>query len=102
MLRSWDLSLLTIKDTSSIFRKGKLAILKCLLKVRKLFMESDPRYILNQLYLDDLCVWIQFVKEEKIKLLADAIEKVHSISILTNSVAVPEHGQIYIEGKGEG
>ncbi|XP_065560028.1 protein SHQ1 homolog [Artemia franciscana] len=75
MLRSWDLSLLTIKDTSSIFRKGKLAILKCLLKVRKLFMESDPRYILNQLYLDDLCVWIQFVKEEKIKLLADAIEK---------------------------
>lgn len=41
---------------------GKAAVLKCLLDIHKIFMESDPAYILNDLFITDYCIWIQKVK----------------------------------------
>lgn len=41
---------------------GKACILRCLLEVHRVFRESEPAYILNDLYVSDYCVWIQRVK----------------------------------------
>lgn len=41
---------------------GKAAVLKCLLDIHKIFMESDPAYILNDLFITDYCIWIQKIK----------------------------------------
>lgn len=38
-------------------------VLKCLIDVRRLFIETgDMRYIFNDLYVDDYCTWIQLVR----------------------------------------
>jgi hypothetical protein len=38
---------------------GKRAILQCLLQMRRLFLDEEHRYLLNTLYLNDYCLWIQ-------------------------------------------
>ena len=37
-------------------------VLKCLLEILILFNESEPHYLLNELYVTDYCIWIQKVK----------------------------------------
>lgn len=39
--------------------QGKCAILQCLLQMRRLFLDEEHRYLLNTLYLNDYCLWIQ-------------------------------------------
>ena len=41
------------------FILGKQQVLRCLLDIHKILGESYPRYILNDLYITDYCVWIQ-------------------------------------------
>ena len=37
--------------------------MKCLVDCRRLFIEtSDERYVLNDLYIDDYCVWTQHIR----------------------------------------
>nr|KAF6476171.1 SHQ1, H/ACA ribonucleoprotein assembly factor [Rousettus aegyptiacus] len=55
---------------------GKSAVLKCLLDIHKIFQESDPAYILNDLYISDYCVWIQKAKSKKLAALAEALKEV--------------------------
>lgn len=55
---------------------GKKQILKSLLEVYTLFNMSEPRYVLNQLYIRDYCIWIQRVPDSKIKSLSVALDKV--------------------------
>ena len=38
---------------------GKRAILTCLLRMRRLFLDEEHRYLLNTLYLNDYCLWVQ-------------------------------------------
>ncbi len=42
-----------------ILHSGRHRLLKCLLEVQSMLIESDLRYILNDLYITDYCVWIQ-------------------------------------------
>ena len=44
---------------SCIFSLGRRRLLKCLLEVHSLLIDTDSRYILNDLYITDYCVWIQ-------------------------------------------
>ena len=37
-------------------------IIKTLIKIRETFIDGDCRYILNDLYINDYCVWIQYVR----------------------------------------
>ena len=41
---------------------GKRRILKCLLEIHGLLMQSEQQYILNDLYITDYCVWVQGVR----------------------------------------
>jgi hypothetical protein len=37
-------------------------IIKSLIAIREAFIDEECRYILNDLYINDYCVWIQYVK----------------------------------------
>jgi len=79
-LRMWEYGLRVLDDTNKVFCNGKRCILKCLLKVRSLFEHGDSHYLLNKLYINDYCVWIQTVADDSIvlfsKRLLTAVEQV--------------------------
>lgn len=76
LYRHFKLVLKAYRDTTEILQLGKSAVLKCLLDVHKIFQESDPSYILNDLYISDYCVWIQKAKSKKLAALAEALKEV--------------------------
>ncbi|XP_055358005.1 protein SHQ1 homolog [Paramacrobiotus metropolitanus] len=64
LYRNWNLSQTVIRDVKNIVALGRSAILKTLLHVRAAFSSSqENRYILNDLYIIDYCVWIQSIGE---------------------------------------
>ncbi|CAG2055988.1 unnamed protein product [Timema podura] len=73
--RHWDLSVKVLEDVVQVLHLGKKQVLKCLLEVHSLFNSSEPRYLLNQLYIRDYCVWIQQASNYKLASIADALSK---------------------------
>ncbi|EDV25406.1 uncharacterized protein TRIADDRAFT_2681, partial [Trichoplax adhaerens] len=59
LYRNWDLIQVILKDVTTIFRLGKRYILKCLLEIRQILKNHENKYILNDVYITDYCVWIQ-------------------------------------------
>ena len=52
LFRSFDIAVEVLKDVQKLLKNGKVAILKILLDLTKIFNESEGRYIFNQLYID--------------------------------------------------
>lgn len=71
LYRHWSLTEAVFEDTANILKLGRRKILKCLLKIYKMFNNSEPRYLLNELYIIDYCIWIQKISEKKIKTLLE-------------------------------
>ena len=61
VFRSWKVAEKLRSDVTEILKQGRRCVLKCLLQTREIFRATDtaPCYLLNDLYLDDYCVWIQ-------------------------------------------
>jgi len=76
LYRNWNLCNKVLDDTRWVFAQGRKQLLKALLEIHQLLLESEPRYILNQLYIDDMCVWIQQVDETVISSLREALDSV--------------------------
>ncbi|XP_037006164.2 protein SHQ1 homolog [Artibeus jamaicensis] len=76
LYRHFKLVMEACRDTIKILQLGKSAVLKCLLDIHKIFQESDPAYILNDLYISDYCVWIQKAKSKKLAALAKTLREV--------------------------
>ncbi|XP_078065571.1 protein SHQ1 homolog isoform X2 [Mustelus asterias] len=74
--RHFHLALKAVEDAVLILQLGKSAVLKCLLAIHKIFRESDPAYLLNDLYVTDYCIWIQKVKSKKLVSLAESLQNV--------------------------
>ena len=47
------------KDCQRVFDEGKEAVVRVLLKVKKAFEGSEPRFLINRIWVDDLVVWVQ-------------------------------------------
>ncbi|XP_069697119.1 protein SHQ1 homolog isoform X2 [Periplaneta americana] len=75
LYRSWDLSVAVVKDLQQLLKLGKQMALKCLLEIHNVFNNCPPRYILNRLYIEDYCIWIQSVNSDNLFLLADKIDE---------------------------
>ncbi|XP_054585464.1 protein SHQ1 homolog isoform X2 [Eptesicus fuscus] len=75
LYRHFKLVTKACRDTIKILQLGKSAVLKCLLDIHKIFQESDPAYILNDLYISDYCVWIQKAKSTRLAALAEALKE---------------------------
>ncbi|NXU14849.1 SHQ1 protein, partial [Pardalotus punctatus] len=75
LYRHFGLVTRACSDTVMLLQLGKAAVLKCLLDIHKIFMESDPAYILNDLFITDYCIWIQKVKSKKLAALCESLQK---------------------------
>ncbi|VVC35755.1 SHQ1 protein,CS domain,HSP20-like chaperone [Cinara cedri] len=62
LYRVWELGTLILCDVRKVFENGCVCLLICLLDIYKMFNSSEPRYVLNQLYIKDYCIWIQQLK----------------------------------------
>ena len=60
-IRRWDLAMLALSDCVMILLKGRRTVLRALLAIRRIFKTEDARYLLNKLFMDDMCVWVQAV-----------------------------------------
>jgi len=61
------------EDLSEILSKGIFHILKFFLRVKAIFERSEPRHILNKIYVDMFIKWLQFYSNEKIWMLLGKI-----------------------------
>jgi len=73
--RNWDLALKAFADTIAVLKADTTVVLKCFLDIAELFREKPPYYLLNQLYIEDYCVWIQKMSAENVKTMTIALEK---------------------------
>ncbi|XP_067024259.1 protein SHQ1 homolog isoform X2 [Acropora muricata] len=76
LYRHWSLVAAVLQDTKEIFALGRRQILKCLLEIHALFLEEDPWFLLNDLYITDYCVWIQKASQKKLTSLTQSIEQI--------------------------
>lgn len=83
LYRNFRLSLLVWKDVVCILRRGREYVLKCLLQTRRLLLDEDDHYLLNQLYVDDYCCWLQSTKQ---KVLACMVEELDAIKVRKEDV----------------
>ena len=63
-----------LQDLVQYLREGKLSVMKSFLKIKHIFERSEPRYLLNTLYIDDFCVFLQKVDKKEFEDLAAEIE----------------------------
>lgn len=74
LLRSWPLALRALRDAAAVLRHGRRGVLRVLLKVRQLMERADEKHLLNRLYLDQYCVWVQGVRSKQLRALADDVD----------------------------
>ncbi|XP_072178404.1 protein SHQ1 homolog isoform X1 [Diadema setosum] len=76
LYRNWDLCCKVLKDVRMILRLGCNQVLKCFFEVHRLLSNDEPRYILNDLYIADYCVWLQSTSNDKFAALEQEMGKV--------------------------
>ena len=76
LYRHFDLSLKALRDAIRVLKSGRVSVVKALIEVIPLMVESEGRYILNQLYIEPYAVWVQGINPVKLESLAEAAEKV--------------------------
>ena len=50
--------------------------LQTLLKIYKIYEKSETKYMINKLFIEDYCVWVQTINADIIKGFAKEIQKV--------------------------
>ncbi|KAL6739604.1 hypothetical protein Aduo_013038 [Ancylostoma duodenale] len=77
LYRSWDLSMKVVEDTKHVIRKGRSALLHVLCKVHTVLISSGEfRYLYNDLFITDYCLWIQYVDDAVLKKLQKEVADV--------------------------
>ncbi|KAL5460557.1 hypothetical protein EMCRGX_G034009, partial [Ephydatia muelleri] len=76
LYRHWRLSLAVLQDVRDIFHLGRRKLLQCLLSVRRTLNQTEPFYVMNDLYITDYCVWIQKASTKQIQKVASELHEV--------------------------
>ena len=85
LYRNWKITELVYNDLIELLKNGQKQIIKSLLEIRKSFLENDDnRFILNDLYINDYCVWIQSVSDKKLESLISNIENIKITKKMVN------------------
>jgi protein SHQ1 len=58
-LRSWRFARKVMTDVAKVLYLGRRCVLKVLLSIRAVFEHTDTHYLLNKLFIDDYCLWLQ-------------------------------------------
>ncbi|VDO64746.1 unnamed protein product [Onchocerca flexuosa] len=65
LYRHWDLSMKVLDDLKFLLGKGRVSLLQCLVDVHIILSTSgNYRYLLNDLFITDYCLWIQCVSDD--------------------------------------
>lgn len=68
LFRQFELSQQVLKDVNCVLQLGETFIIKCLIDLYYMFLESDSsRYVLNNLYVKDYCTYIMKWDSQKWK-----------------------------------
>ncbi|XP_071960099.1 protein SHQ1 homolog isoform X2 [Antedon mediterranea] len=99
LYRHWKLSSKVLNDVKKVFVLGRRRLLKCLLEIHQLLSHDDPRYILNELYITDYCLWIQTVSQRRLESVAKALRKVkvHKDDIGFDLVELEQAAELVLE-----
>ena len=63
LCRNFDIAKLAWDDTVHAFSEGKGCIIRVLINIKQIFDKSEPRYLLNRIFIDDFIIWIQKTEE---------------------------------------
>lgn len=74
-LRSWKLARKVLEDVIKLFLLGKRSILKTLMYAYIAFEHSEAYYLVNQLFLEDYCVWVQRVNGTCLRSLGSSLNE---------------------------
>lgn len=70
LYRHWDLSMKVLDDLKFLLSKGRVTLLQCLVDVHMILSTSgDYRYLLNDLFITDYCLWIQCASDNVVSWL---------------------------------
>lgn len=73
--RHWGLALTVLEDVGCLLRLGREAVLRALLEVRGLVQAGvEHGYLLNRIWLDDYCVWVQQLPPGLLNRVAERLE----------------------------
>lgn len=72
--RRYELAIECIKDCTKLLIRGKSFVLKCLIDIKDIFDHDQEKYLLNKLFIDDYCVWIQKENDSSLVKLAEKID----------------------------
>lgn len=77
LYRNWNLTEKVFADLKNLLKLGRKFILRCVLDIYQLFKMgscTDPRYILNDLYIKDYCIFIQKMDSKQLEDIVGEIE----------------------------
>ncbi|KJH42428.1 Kae1-associated kinase Bud32 [Dictyocaulus viviparus] len=96
LYRNWNLSLKVVSDTNTIIQKGRSAILHILCVIYGILIDSGEfRYLFNDLFITDYCLWIQSVDDAILKTLQFELAKIQ----ILKSDLVLDLEELELEGK---
>ncbi|KAK1944887.1 Protein SHQ1 [Phytophthora citrophthora] len=73
-LRQYDLALQCVREANEILKRGKRVLLRALLTLYRIVEKSETQYLLNSLYIQDYCVWIQSVSDKRLQTVGAELE----------------------------
>ena len=74
LYRNYELSKEVLRDVVRVLQSGRIASIKCLLEIQRLFNEyGDFKYLLNELFVNDYVLAIQYLDEKYFGRLAETI-----------------------------
>lgn len=77
MYRNFELSQKIFEDLKYLLSLGELYIVKCLIEIYNHFnASSDPRYILNDLYIKDYIIYMQKCDKDMLKQVIEQLNKI--------------------------
>jgi hypothetical protein len=94
-LRTWKLVKKVFVDVTKILFLGQRCVLKCFLQIYRIFEKTDNYYLLNKLFIDDYCVWLQFLRSNSTMSLLTELAKEYNS--LKGSIAKSEMQGLNIE-----
>lgn len=84
---NFELSLKVIDDLKMLLFIGKKMLLNFVLHIRNIFNANNPKYLLNNIYIDDYCVFVQQLDDKYIK---DKLNELMQIKIYYEDLGFPD------------
>lgn len=76
LYRSFELSLRVVQDLKMVFFLGRNFVVKFFMELARVFYKNNPKYLLNEIFVNDLTVFVQQLDDEFLRNQLLVINKV--------------------------